>query len=338
MSNRQIMQVIRELSAETSAFFEDIKKQQKATVDFKNAYMELLQIFNSSNDAIRIIDRDYNILQINDAMAVISGCQKEIAGTKCFEVCGGALCLTPNCPLTRILRGEGRVETETVIEGRQGNKINCIITAAPLRDADGEITGIVETVKDITERRRAEERLNYLAYHDHLTGLRNRTCFLDRLRLELARAKRYKRMLAVMYLDLDGFKSVNDRMGHAEGDQLLKLVADRLAKSVRASDTVARMGGDEFAILLTELNRPKDAATYAKKLLALFKQPWLQDGPQKGQRFAITVSIGIAMYPGDGEDCFTLMLHADKAMYRAKKKGSSYQFFNLFLNNMNTIS
>ncbi|MDO8612508.1 MAG: PAS domain S-box protein [Dehalococcoidia bacterium] len=176
---------------------------------------------------------------------------------------------------------------------------------------------VLGTAFDITDRKAAEETIRHLAYHDGLTGLPNRTLFEDRLTVTLAQGRRKRRLAAVMFLDLDRFKVVNDTVGHAMGDRLLQSVAERLKALVRDGDTVARVGGDEFTLLLPEVGRVKDAVEVAERILETLRQPWQVNGHE----FHITTSIGIAMCPGDGEDAESLLRNADTAMYRAKDRG-----------------
>ncbi|MDP2674960.1 MAG: PAS domain S-box protein [Dehalococcoidia bacterium] len=176
---------------------------------------------------------------------------------------------------------------------------------------------VLGTAFDITERKAAEETIRHLAYHDGLTGLPNRTLFEDRLTVTLAQGRRKRRLAAIMFLDLDRFKVVNDTVGHAMGDRLLQSVAERLKGLVREGDTVARVGGDEFTVLLPDVGRVEDAVEVADRILETLRQPWrLND-----HEFHITTSIGIAMCPGDGEDAESLLRNADTAMYRAKDRG-----------------
>ncbi|HEV7764231.1 MAG TPA: EAL domain-containing protein [Thermoanaerobaculia bacterium] len=190
------------------------------------------------------------------------------------------------------------------------------------RSDEGGIDEIVSVSRDISERRRAEEQIEYQAYHDALTGLPNRLLFRDRLTIALAHAKRQKSPLAVMFLDLDRFKLVNDTLGHSLGDELLRSVAVRLHSVLREGDTIARMGGDEFTVLLADLRSPNDAAKTAQKLLDTVAQPLRVDGHE----LYITTSIGIALYPDDGDTAEALLKNADTAMYRAKDSGrSSYR-------------
>ncbi|HEY0142972.1 MAG TPA: EAL domain-containing protein [Thermoanaerobaculia bacterium] len=201
---------------------------------------------------------------------------------------------------------------------RDGSLVWFETTSRALTNA-GEIIAVS---RDISERRQAEEQIEYQAYHDALTGLPNRSLFRDRLTVALAHAKRQQGPVAVMFLDLDRFKYINDTFGHSLGDELLRSVAERLRSSLREEDTIARMGGDEFTILLADLAAADDAATVAQKLLEAVAAP-LQI---EGHELYITTSIGIAVYPSDGDSAEALLKNADGAMYRAKEAGrNSYQ-------------
>ncbi|MEE9259463.1 MAG: sensor domain-containing diguanylate cyclase, partial [Nitrospinaceae bacterium] len=174
------------------------------------------------------------------------------------------------------------------------------------------------------ERKRTEETIKKLAYHDPLTGLPNRMLLNDRLTMGLAHSQRNKTMLAVLFIDFDGFKKVNDTLGHAAGDELLREVARRLKGCLRRQDTVARLGGDEFILLLSEIHSSVDAARLAEKLIILGRQPVTVEGKD----LHITFSIGISLFPDDGKDDKTLMQHADEALYEAKNGGKDrYQFY-----------
>jgi diguanylate cyclase (GGDEF)-like protein/PAS domain S-box-containing protein len=186
----------------------------------------------------------------------------------------------------------------------------------------GEDAVIHSTFVDISDRKRAEEQIEFHAYHDVLTGLPNRKLFTDRLTLSLTRSRRSGRPLAVMFIDLDHFKTINDTLGHTAGDELLLEMASRLKHCIRDDDTVARLGGDEFTIILSELRHPEDAANVAQKMLDAVQQPL----SIAGMPIEITASIGIALYPNDGGDPESLLRNADSAMYRAKESGrSNYQ-------------
>jgi diguanylate cyclase (GGDEF)-like protein/PAS domain S-box-containing protein len=184
--------------------------------------------------------------------------------------------------------------------------------------------GTYGVARDITERKIAEETISFQALHDHLTQLPNRRLFKDRLDLSMTQSKRYGGLVGVMFIDLDRFKLVNDTHGHAEGDELLKNVAQRLRNCVRAGDTLARQGGDEFTVLLPDLYHAEDASIIAEKVLNELKTPFTVCG----QEFRATASIGIAIYPRDGENADVLLKNADIAMYKVKANGKNgYMFF-----------
>ncbi len=183
----------------------------------------------------------------------------------------------------------------------------------------------IGTVQDITDRKEVEFRLEHMASHDNLTGLPNRVLFFDRLSQALAQARRHKQTFAVLFLDLDNFKTVNDALGHHVGDQLLRDMSQRLLGCVREMDTVARMGGDEFTCILTEVHNTQGVALVAEKMLKALSKPF----EFTGHVCRVGCSIGIAMYPDHGKDDDTLVNHADAAMYVAKRQGKqNYQFFN----------
>jgi len=199
----------------------------------------------------------------------------------------------------------------------------------PHYDAKGKVAGVIGLIRDITERKTAEQQIEYQAYHDALTGLANRRLFQEHLTLALALAQRRQRHVAVLFLDLDHFKIVNDSLGHSVGDMLLKEVALRLKSAVREGDTVARVGGDEFTIVLQELVTREDAALVAQKVLRTIADPV----EINGHRLYVTTSIGITLFPDDGDDAETLLKNADNAMYRAKAEGrNTYQMSTQELN------
>jgi diguanylate cyclase (GGDEF)-like protein len=189
----------------------------------------------------------------------------------------------------------------------------------------GAIVGAVVAFQDISERRQTELRIRQLAYYDNLTSLPNRRLLQDRLGQAMAQARRYQRSLAVMFLDLDRFKQINDMLGHDAGDELLRQVANRLDDFVRAEDTVSRPGGDEFVIVLAEISQPRDAALVAEKILAALRQPV----HLLGRDVEVTTSIGIVVHGATGTDSIQeLMRKADLAMYQAKEAGrNGYRFY-----------
>ncbi|MDA8189379.1 MAG: PAS domain S-box protein [Dehalococcoidales bacterium] len=209
---------------------------------------------------------------------------------------------------------------ESVGLRKDGSQFPVFVEVARIELLDGP--AVVAFFTDITERKQAEETIKRLAYHDALTGLPNRTVFSDRLSVALAHARRNNDKLAVMMLDLDEFKQINDTLGHNVGDQLLKGVGERLVSLLRKSDTVARMGGDEFMLLLPELSLAEEADEIAERILEALREPYALDGRES----PITTSIGIAIFPDDAEDANALMVCADSSMYRAKERGrNGYQ-------------
>jgi diguanylate cyclase (GGDEF)-like protein/PAS domain S-box-containing protein len=216
--------------------------------------------------------------------------------------------------------------THVTVENRtkaRGN-IVCEWYYTPLVDPQGSILSVITLAQDVTASRQAQERLTYLAYHDELTGLPNRTLFNDRLSQAMIEARRQGRHVAVILLDVDNFKTVNDTMGHAAGDELLRDIGKRLQVCVRESDTVARFGGDEFGMVLVDLGDPADAIKVAQKILDAFAPPFFVGG----RELLVGTSLGITIYPVDADNLEGLTKNADSAMYHAKAKGrNNFQFY-----------
>jgi diguanylate cyclase (GGDEF)-like protein len=199
----------------------------------------------------------------------------------------------------------------------------------PFKSADGRQVGYRGTALDITERKRAEQRIEELATSDALTGLPNRLLLQDRLEHALVNARRKGELLALLFVDLDNFKTINDSLGHPSGDALLKQVASRVASVMRKVDTLARLGGDEFVILLEGLREAEDAGAVAQKVLRALAEPMQVEG----RSLSTSCSIGISVFPADGQDSTTLLRNADMAMYSAKDRGrADYQFFSQEMN------
>ncbi len=280
-------------------------------------------VVNAARDVIYTLAPDGTLTSLNPAF-------EEITGWECVQWVG-----KPFMPLIHpedlsralgemknLLGGQpGRFELRVLT--KSGDYVVGEFTATPLVRG-GRIEGVLGIARDITERRKAEETIRRLAYHDALTGLPNRALFEDRLSVALAQAHRNKQMLAVMFLDLDRFKLVNDTLGHGHGDLLLKSVARDLTQLVREGDTVARVGGDEFTILLADIGSAEAATAVAERILDRLKRPRVVEGHE----LRVTTSIGISLYPTDGSDAETLLRNADTAMYRAKEQGrDNYQCF-----------
>ena len=235
--------------------------------------------------------------------------------------------------------GEGfNVDTRVRLPDEEARVIQW--QAEVLCNRDGDPTRLSGTMQDVTERKRAEDQVRFLAYHDGLTGLTNRNAFMERLRSALRIAKRHRRSVALLFLDLDNFKRINDTQGHSAGDRLLQGVAQRLDQCLRQTDYVAmadgvasgavsRLGGDEFTVLLTEVTNSEDAARVARRIIDALREPFLIDRVE----LVVGASIGITVYPADGVEIDTLLRNADAAMYQAKERGrNNYQFFTESIN------
>jgi diguanylate cyclase (GGDEF)-like protein/PAS domain S-box-containing protein len=253
----------------------------------------------------------------NDAAASIGGlAREELLGLNLAAI------IHPEHRDEVVRRGLARLRGEPVAARyefpivRKDGELRWIDVSAALIDYLGR-KAVLATAFDVTERRRAEDQIRQLAYHDPLTGLPNRLLFTDRLAVAVAQAHRLGHAVALLFLDLDRFKLINDSLGHSIGDRLLRSVADRLRAAVREGDTVARLGGDEFTLLLPGITHPHDALRIADKILASVRQPF----ELSGRELYITASLGISVYPEDGLDPEALVKNADTAMYRAKDRG-----------------
>ncbi|MFP5245403.1 MAG: PAS domain S-box protein, partial [Thermoanaerobaculia bacterium] len=291
---------------------------------------EMLRIqsaaMTASMDGIGILNERLEFTYVNDSLARLFGYPDKAV------LLGRSLCdlyepqeqvrfITSIVPLVH-QRGRWRGEAT----GLRSDNVNFPQEISLTAISNG---GMVCVVRDITERTYAEEQIKHLAYHDALTNLPNRLLFKDRLTVALSHAQRESSRLAVLFLDLDRFKVINDSLGHNIGDQLLQAVASRVQACVRDSDTVARLGGDEFTVLLPRLHRSEDAAPIATKIIEAIRYPFHIEG----REFFITTSIGISLFPEDGTDAETLIKNADTAMYQAKEVGrDNYQLFNATVN------
>jgi diguanylate cyclase (GGDEF)-like protein/PAS domain S-box-containing protein len=230
------------------------------------------------------------------------------------------------CPAIAAMR-DGRsirIEGDTLLVSRDGREFIVEVSAAPVHADSSEPLGAVLICRDVSDTRHLQRCIAWQAGHDALTHLPNRNLLTDRLRQAIAQALRQKTLLAVCYLDLDGFKPINDRYGHEIGDRVLVSVAERLTAMIRGSDTVARIGGDEFVLLLTGAEVPVDFRPVLERLVAEIAAPYQVDNRQ----LTVTASIGVAICPLDDSDPDTILRHADQAMYRAKEGGRNrYQLF-----------
>ncbi len=287
-------------------------------------------VFEHSGEAILITDSERRIVAVNSAFTRLTGyALDEIRGKDPGLLAPGKTPGETYRTMWSLLDQTGYWQGEIVDRRKDGTLYPKWMSASVVRDAEGRIIHYVASFTDISARKQAEAQISRLAYHDALTGLINRFSLQSQLEQALARARRERRALAVIFLDLDRFKTINDTMGHAMGDQLLMEVAHRLRENVRDSDIVARLGGDEFVVVLTEVDDATAAARVADKLLhALSRRYRIGE-----HELHSTTSIGLAFYPDDGEDGETLMKNADAAMYHAKSQGrDNVQFFTAELN------
>lgn len=283
----------------------------------------------SIGDGVVTVDLDGRVDYLNPVAEAMTGWSlDEARGRPAGEVlrfvdANGDAGLSP----LQLAVDENRVlglASDTLLVRRDGQRAPVEDSAAPIHDREGQVIGGVMVFHDVTEARAMTLRMTHLAQHDHLTGLPNRVLLNDRFAQALSRAKREASTLAVMFLDLDGFKHINDSLGHEVGDLLLKEVTARLKAAVRVSDTVSRQGGDEFVILLPKVRAAGDPARVAEKLLEIVRRPIVVHGSE----LHVTLSIGIALYPDDGAEPAELMKHADAAMYQAKQGGrDQYRFY-----------
>jgi diguanylate cyclase (GGDEF)-like protein/PAS domain S-box-containing protein len=281
----------------------------------------LVEALAQRDTAHALVDAHGAIVTVNCAFATLTGHDATTAtGRPLSELLDEAPAEDTDGALD-VARGDGR--TLSVGRRRDGTPFHCLSGARPFVDALGRVTHHVVELRDVSAQVRAIERLRFLATHDGLTGLPARSLFLDRLQHEVARATRAGSSFAVLCLDVDRFKAVNDRLGHATGDAVLRVVADRLRQGTRGVDTVARLGGDEFAVILAGVATRADAEVVVRKLVASLNAPAMCDGAN----LTASASIGVAMYPDDGRDQATLLRAADAAMYRAKAaQGNGYRF------------
>ncbi|MGM0450164.1 MAG: putative bifunctional diguanylate cyclase/phosphodiesterase [Pseudomonadota bacterium] len=275
---------------------------------------------NAVNDAVLLCNGQGRITLMNPVAESLTGWSSQDATGRpveeVFNVISSLTRTPPDHPVLRSLREDRAMATEPdwVLIRQNGEELGVESSLVPIHNRDGWVTGAVLVFRDIHHSPIVTEKMAYLAHHDSLTGLPNRTLLDERLEQAISLAKRHRKQTALLYLDLDDFKGINDALGHATGDRVLQLVADKLKGCVRATDTVCRQGGDEFVILLNEIENPQDAAQVAEKILAAFAAPLMPNG----QELHLRLSIGISVFPDDGDSVDTILRQADAAMYFAK--------------------
>lgn len=308
----------------------DVTERRRAEQALRESEARYRLMAENSTDMISRISFDGTILYASDASRRLLGYEPaEMEGRTFYEFMYGPD-RTEIRDLTALINENRPTTFSFRMIRRDGSVVWFETTSRSVRDpGSGNVEEIIGVSRDISERKRAEEQIEFQAYHDALTGLPNRRLFRDRLTVALAHARRMRTPLAVMFLDLDRFKEVNDTLGHSFGDEMLKSVAMRLQAALREEDSIARMGGDEFTVLLADLGSTDDAATIAQKLIEAVAQPMRIDE----REIFITTSIGIALFPSDGDTAELLLKNADHAMYRAKDAGrSSVQLFTPAMN------
>ena len=298
--------------------FIDITERKRSEQALQENEKKYRSLFEGSRDAIYMTAADGQLMDANQAFLDLFGySREEIVHSNAKQVYVTAK--DRNIfKQTMYERGSIR-DFEMQLQKKDGTIMDCLLSVTTKRGEDGKIIEYNGIVRDITAYKKAQEMIHHMAYHDPLTGLPNRTLFNDRLNMAIARAQRGGKKIAVMMLDIDKFKSINDQYGHETGDKLLKSVSDRLGNALRKSDTIARMGGDEFLIIVPEMEKEADVLVVVQKILTIFQSPFDCNG------FALpsSTSIGVAMYPEDGDNGEALIRCADIAMYSVKAKGGN---------------
>ncbi|MBS1209261.1 MAG: hypothetical protein H6R19_1659 [Proteobacteria bacterium] len=304
----------------------DVTAQRRAEEELRLA----ATVFDHSVEAIMITDAQRHILSVNKAFTDLTGFSScQVIGQTPALLSSSRHGLVHYDSVWKEATEQGTWQGEIWQRRRDGSEFPEWLSIGAVRDRSNTITNYVAVFSDITERKANEARIAFLAHHDPLTSLPNRTLFQDRLEQALARAERSGKVLALLFLDLDRFKTINDSLGHLVGDHLLQAVAERLLHCVRDSDTICRQGGDEFIIVLPEIADTEVSARIAEKILRRLAEPFEVDTHVLGTSF----SIGIAVFPHDGVDADTLMKNADTAMYHAKENGrNTYRFFTEAMN------
>lgn len=306
--------------------FRDVTERRRAEESLKLA----AKVFETISEGIIVTDAEYRVTAVNPAFAQITGYSfEDMFGRTptCLEPTGS----TPDIAETirETVRTTGRWEGELWNRRKDGSDYAERLAFSAITDDSGAPVQYVIVFSDITQRKQDEERIRYQANYDSLTGLPNRALFMDRLNQSVSAASRSDQRVGLMFIDLDGFKLVNDTLGHDVGDGLLKESGKRLLDCVRTGDTVARLGGDEFTIIMPNLRDIRNAPVIAQRIISSLEQPFVFGG----QEAFVSASIGITAYPDDAQDTVNLLKNADAAMYRAKEQGkANYQFFTQELN------
>lgn len=304
---------------------------QQREIEAKNRELQLAaKVFEGSIEGILIANADNEIISVNRAFSEITGyASEEVIGKNPRILNSGRQSQIFYREMWDSLNKTGHWQGEIWNRRKNCEIFPQWLTISVVRDEAGEVVHYIALCTDITQRKFDEERIERLAYYDPLTDLPNRVLLQDRLARVLANAQRNHRAAAILMLDLDRFKNINESLGHGIGDAVLQAVAERLRVSVRDADTVARLGGDEYLVVLADIDDAQDAAVVAKKILDSFAPPIVVGERELG----VSLSIGISVFPNDGEDQQTMMKNADSAVYSAKQAGrNTYQFYTRDMN------
>lgn len=324
-----VNEVICSLSAETDfktrhflSLVEDITQQRQLVTNHQLAF----DITQNMTDGMIVTDSRFRIFQSNPAATRITGYQShELLGHPPRFLQSGNQDTTFFRNMWLRLKRSGEWQGEIWHRHKSGELHPLWLRINSLYDETNKVSQYIGIFSEISSQIKLREDLNYLAHHDVLTGLPNRMLFYDRMKMAMRYADRCGRGVALLFIDLDNFKQVNDSFGHTAGDRLLAEVAVRLKAAVREEDTVARFGGDEFMVLAAGIDKPHDAASIARNILSVFRKPITTI---QQQELTITISLGIGFYPQDGNDVEELIMKADAAMYGIKGEGgNSYRFF-----------
>ncbi|NWD22454.1 diguanylate cyclase [Pseudomonas yamanorum] len=280
-------------------------------VDLQALYPKLIHLML---DTVFVVDSDNQIVFVSDACEALLGYRAdELIGTPITNYMHPEDLARTRASIVRVMNGKPHVDFRNRYIRKDGSVVH-ILWAAFWSEEVGARIGVA---RDITALTQAEEELRFLAHHDPLTALTNRSLFNDRLDEALQAAHHYKNPLALLFLDVNDFKGINDVHGHAVGDRVLCVIARRLEGCVRESDLVARMGGDEFTVLLADIQSPEAVSAKVQQILAVMAQPL---SAEFGAVKMPSCSIGVAFYPADGADADSLLSHADGEMYRVKRQ------------------
>jgi len=304
--------------------YTDVSERRHAEKSLRDSDAELRLLIDNVPGLILYVDREMRCVFANRRYAEFFGYGvTDLIGKHLPEILGQAAFKLLEQHFLEALAGRP-VGYQRMVQRDNGEQRWLDVKLVPRPVEQGPVPGFYSMALDITEHKQTEERIQYVAHHDSLTALPNRLLFNDRLGQAISVARRDSKQFALLYLDLDRFKQVNDTLGHNAGDELLTAAAGRIRQQVRESDTVARIGGDEFAVVLRDVAGREIVAAITGKIIHALTTPFDLNG--RNQRVEIGVSIGIGIYPADGEDIDTLTTRADTAMYSAKLRGNCYVF------------